>query len=544
MSKFNSGTVRPAVHSPIVTERTPSTTTFEGGAGYVRADTKSELFLLAVANMVGENTFYEKAASRDARYEQLVRTAAAEDPQWTLDFLRWLRLGGNMRSAALVGAAQFVHARLNLADDKPDDQGKNTSRLVIDAVLQRADEPGEFLAYWQSTFGGKKFPYVVMKGVSDAVNRLYNQRSLLKYDSPEHGWRFGDVIDICHPKARSDKGDTPEARALELARKNAVFRYALDRRHNRGEEIPPVLGVFAKRAELMAVPVAERRALLDPDTLNAAGMTWEAVAGWLQGPMDAAAWEAIAPSMGLMALTRNLRNFDQAGVSDTVAQQVAARLADPVEVARSRQLPMRFLSAYKTAPSLRWSWPLEQALNASLANVPALKGRTLVLVDRSGSMWSPLSGKSDLMRSDAAAVFGTALAMRSEQADLVQYGTSSAVVSFAQGESILPVVRDRFGNMGGTNTWGAVRQHYRGHSRVVIVTDEQSHDSYGRDYHPGGFGKDVPIYIWNLAGYRTGTMPSGSGNNHVFGGLSDAAFRMIPLLEAGRDGAWPWVAVG
>lgn len=543
MSKFNTAGVRPAVHSPISSETTPSTRTFEGGSGYVR-DLHSELYLLAVANMVGENTFYEKAGSRDARYEQLVQAAALDDPKWTLEFLRWLRLGANMRSAAVVGAAHFVKARLDLADDKPDDNAKNTSRLVIDAVLQRADEPGEFLAYWQATFGGKKFPYVVMKGIGDAVNRLYTERALLKYDSPERGWRFGDVIDICHPKPRVDTdGLEPDERERQLARKTALFRHALDRRHGRGQEIPPILTVLTKRAELMAAAPATRRALLDPATLRSAGMTWEAVSGWLQGPMDAAAWEAIIPSMGVMALARNLRNFDQAGVSNAVAEQVAAKLADPEEVRASRQFPFRFLSAYKAAPSLRWAWPLEQALNHSLSNVPELRGRTLVLVDRSGSMfYDRVSAKSDLTRAEAAAVFGTALAMRSEQADLVQYDDRSAAVPFVKGESLLPIVKDRFAGGGGTATWAAVRNHYRGHDRVVIVTDEQSHDSYGREYHPGGFSKDVPIYIWNLAGYRVGTMPSGSGNNHVFGGLTDAAFRMIPLLESGRDGSWPWVA--
>ena len=90
---------------------------------------------------------------------------------------------------------------------------------------------------------------------------------------------------------------------------------------------------------------------------------------------------------------------------------------------------------------------------------------------------------------------------------------------------------------GGTATWAAVQQHYKGHDRVVIVTDEQTRDSYR-----GGLPSNVPVYVWNVAGYRAGSMPSGSGSTHVFGGLTDAAFRMIPLLESGRDGSWPWVA--
>ncbi|NED90580.1 TROVE domain-containing protein, partial [Streptomyces sp. SID11233] len=50
----------------------------------------------------------------------------------------------------------------------------------------------------------------------------------------------------------------------------------------------------------------------------------------------------------------------------------------------------------------------------------------------------------------------------------------------------------------------------------------------------------VPMYTWNLAGYERGHAPSGGRNRHAFGGLTDAAFRMIPLLERGRDAAWPW----
>jgi hypothetical protein len=137
-------------------------------------------------------------------------------------------------------------------------------------------------------------------------------------------------------------------------------------------------------------------------------MTWESLAGWLQGPMDAAARQAVIPSMGYMALLRNLRNFDDAGVPDQLAEQVAARLSDPRQVAVASQLPMRFLSAYRAAPQLRWAAALETALQESLAQAPALTGRTLVLVDRSGSMFGPVSVRSELTRADAAAVFGTA----------------------------------------------------------------------------------------------------------------------------------------
>lgn len=84
-----------------------------------------------------------------------------------------------------------------------------------------------------------------------------------------------------------------------------------------------------------------------------------------------------------------------------------------------------------------------------------------------------------------------------------------------------------------------MRRHYRGHDRVLIVTDEQA------SYHSAGdpteqVPADIPVYTWNLVGYRPGHGPSGSADRHTFGGLTDAAFRMVPLLESGRNADWPW----
>ncbi|MFF5043928.1 TROVE domain-containing protein [Streptomyces nigra] len=527
MARFNT---RAAKAQP--TSRVTSTgrvlRTYEGGRGRER-DARSELFLLAVANFVSQKTFYESGADRDDRFAALVRELAVSDPEWTAGLLGWLRTEGNLRTAALVGAAEYVKARLDAgACDGP------ANRRVVDSVLRRPDEPGELLAYWTATYG-RNVPKPVKRGIADAVRRLYSGKSLLKYDTASKGYRFGDILNLTHAAPDPAKPWQGE-----------LFRYALDRRHHPETAVPPAAdAVLTAHRELMAVPVGQRRALVTSEggaeRLAAAGMTWEALAGWLQGPMDKAAWEAVIPSMGVMALVRNLRNFDEAGVSDEMAARVAARISDPAEVARSRQFPFRYLAAYRHAPSLRWAYPLEQALGHSLAHVPALPGRTLILVDRSGSMfWSRLSDRSELNRADAAAIFGTALALRARKADLVEFGSTSAAVPFRAGESVLKIL-GRFGDLGGTDTTGAVRAHYRRHDRVLIVTDEQyapSHHGDPTEQVPA----DVPVYTWNLAGYRAGHGPSGTGNRHTFGGLSDAAFRMVPLLESARDADWPWAA--
>ncbi|MGW1213250.1 TROVE domain-containing protein [Streptomyces sp. NPDC002499] len=526
MSRFNRKSARAQPVSR-VTSTGRVLRTYEGGRGRER-DARSELFLLAIANFVSQQTFYETGTDRDDRYARLVHRLAVEDPAWTAGLLDWLRGEGNLRTASIVGAAEYVKARLDAGvTDGP------SNRTVVASVLRRPDEPGELLAYWTSQYG-RAVPKPVKRGIADAVQRLYSGKSLLKYDTVSKGYRFGDILNLVHAAPDPDKPWQGE-----------LFRYALDRRHNPDTALPPTSSrTLVAHRELMALPVEDRRAVVTSEggaeRLAEAGVTWEALAGWLQGPMDKAAWEAVIPSMGAMALVRNLRNFDQAGVSDEVAERVAARISDPAEVARSRQFPFRYLAAYRHAPSLRWAYPLERALGHSLANVPALPGRTLVLVDRSGSMWARLSDRSELNRADAAAIFGTALALRAADADLVEFGTTNRRLDFRRDESVLKIL-DRFGSLGGTDTTSAVRAHYRGQDRVLIVTDEQY--AYNRHGDPTEqVPAHIPVYTWNLAGYRAGHGPSGRANRHTFGGLGDAAFRMVPLLEAAQDADWPWAA--
>jgi hypothetical protein len=538
MSKFNRGTTAVAVKSPVVTEDQPSGRTFEGAPGYAR-EAKAELFLLAVSHL-GEDSFYEKAGARDVRLTGLVRQVATEDPEWMTGFTGWLRSEAQMRTSSVTIAADALKAML--------DAGKPGGRKLVAGALQRADEPGELLAYWRSKYG-RKLPIALNRGIADAVQRLYTEFSLLKYDSRDAALRFGDVIELVNPRYHNKEYGTW---------RDALYRYAIERRHNRDNPVPEQLAMIRANAALRKRAAESPAVLLDADALKAAGLTWEDALSLAGSKLDKAKlWAALIPSMGYMALLRNLRGFDEAGVPDDVAAMVSARLADREQVAKSRQFPFRFLSAYRAVPSLRWAYPLERALNGSLSNVPALKGRTLVLVDRSPSMWDQKFSKhSDMPWADAAAIFGVAVALRAEHADLAEFGWENGPVAFTRAESVLKIV-ERFRQLSGTDIPSAVKRFYAGHDRVVIVTDEQtrpgwlpSNASHGRHYgYNGGLPetlvddlipRHVPLYMWNFGGYGHGAAPSGQGQRHTFGGLTDSAFRMVPLLESGRDAAWPW----
>jgi len=176
MTKLNpKGGAPTMVQSPVQTTGVRAHTE-EGHRGYER-DAKSELFLLAVANMVGEDTFYEGASERDARYRDLIHAVVAEDPEWVAALVPYLRDTMQMRSASVVMAAEYVRA------------GGPSGRAVVDAALQRADEPGEILAYWATRYG-RAFPKPLKRGVADAVQRLYNERAVLKYNTDllRGGW--------------------------------------------------------------------------------------------------------------------------------------------------------------------------------------------------------------------------------------------------------------------------------------------------------------------------------------------------------------------
>ncbi|GAA3439099.1 hypothetical protein [Kutzneria kofuensis] len=167
-----------------------------------------------------------------------------------------------MRSASIVGAAEFAYAR-----SEP-----GMTRQVVNSVLQRADEPGEFLSYWL-TVHGRTIPKPVKRGIGDAVRRLYDERALLKWDSEARGVRMGDVLNLTHPKPTESW-------------QGALFTHALDRRYGNAAEIPAHLSVLQAREELLAWPVERRRELFagGRDAGAEAGrMTWESVAGWLQG---------------------------------------------------------------------------------------------------------------------------------------------------------------------------------------------------------------------------------------------------------------------
>lgn len=278
------------------------TTTFEHGPGFAR-EPRGELFLRATTMFYGQDSFYEDAAVSDARSKELARDLAVTDWGWFSEFLVWLRSKGNIRTMSSVLAAEGVQARLNskvhgtwnrpvpvTEDGQPIGPGLDTTdllsnRQVIDKVLQRPDEPGKMLLYyfenfvpgWKpGSFTSKSVPQPIKRGLGDALTRMLNQRQALRYDKPGDKIRLGDVIEICHPKAKDEL-------------QGILFRHLITSRHDREGYEPPVeLDEIRARWVLNGFPPAEREAFAktistDP---NAAVLWRKALAGsWEWGKL-------------------------------------------------------------------------------------------------------------------------------------------------------------------------------------------------------------------------------------------------------------------
>lgn len=240
MTRFNTKTAR-ATAKPKA-QVTGVEVNHEGGTGFTHT-VIGELYNLAVVNMVGQKTFYESGETRDARYNTLVETVAVQDWDWLRGMLPWLRSSANIRTASLTGAAHAVHARLAAGEYEGNAD-------LIDAVVQRPDEVAEFIAYWHATFG-RALPKPVKKGLERAVQRLYTERGVLKYDSAARGLRMADVLNLIHAQPRTEKGEGDW--------QGRLFQYLLDERGHRDGKLVDV-PMIAARKELSALSIEDRHA--------------------------------------------------------------------------------------------------------------------------------------------------------------------------------------------------------------------------------------------------------------------------------------------
>lgn len=330
------------------------------------------------------------------------------------------------------------------------------AKLLPD-VIQRADELAEFVSiYWLD--GRQPLSKQVKTGLAAAFGK-FNEYALAKYDR-DGAVKLRDVLFLCHAKA-----ETPE-------------RDALYKRLIAGE-------------------------LQTPDT-------WEVALS--AGADKAATFRRLMAEkkLGTLAFLRNLRGMTDAGIDrdDLRAYSESANI--------DRVLPFRFLAAARAAPTLEGL--LEPMMLRACENRAKLPGRTVVLLDVSGSMDAPVSSKSDITRLDAAC--GVAILLRElcEDVDVVTFSNAVVRVPPRRGFALRDAIVASQPHVG-TYLGAAVTAAPAG-DRLIVLTDEQSAD---RVPAPSGRG-----YMVNVASNRNGV---GYGAWHHIDGWSEAVIDYIEEIE-------------
>jgi hypothetical protein len=251
--------------------------------------------------------------------------------------------------------------------------------------------------------------------------------------------------------------------------------------------------------------------------------TWEvalSAAGRAEGePADkCAVWGRLLAErkLGALALLRNLRNLHTAGVDEKLVFSALA------EMKTERVLPFRFLSAARNAP--QWEEALEKAMFRALEGRTAqLAGHTVLLVDVSGSMGTTISHRSEMRRTDAA--YGLAILLReiAEKVTIYTFSHDAKRVPSLRGMALRDAL-DKSQPHGGTMLGASLKQVEaecrEGYDRLVVITDEQSHDTV-----PAPQGKG---YVINVASARNGV---GYGEWTHIDGWSEAVVEYIAELE-------------
>lgn len=414
------------------------------GAVAKRITPLAELRRSVLSCFLWEGEFYESGQSISERISELcTKVTSLELANLAVE----ARVFMHLRHAPLLLLTELLKKEPSKLVSKQD---------IIERVLLRADELCELVAvYWRN--GKRPLSAQLKKGLAKALAN-FDEHQIAKYNRNNKGdaVKLRDVLRLVHPKAEGER--------------SALYKRIID-------------GTLAV-----------------PDT-------WETALS--AGADKRETFERLLRecNLGDLALLRNLRNMQQAGVDEALVIEALERSAF------SRVYPFRFIAAARAVP--QWEPHIDRALLRRIASLEAPSGLTAVLVDVSGSMNSPLSSRSDMTRADAAAALG---AIFPGYVRLFSFSNRIEEVPPRRGMAGVDAILNSQQHFG-TYLGSAVRWLNENVicDRLVVITDEQSHDSvpnpvaplayminvasakngvgYGRWTHIDGFSENVLSFI-------------------------------------------------
>ncbi len=470
------------------TKNARRTVNLAGGAAYNQTPELQLVSLLLTS--FAQDQFYRGAGQS---IKDLARLVAVTDPEFAAKAALYARNEFGMRSITHVLAAQLARRA----------SGQAWARYFYDRIVRRPDDMLEIAATFRG-LGGKNMSNAMKKGFAVAFAR-FDAYQLAKYRGEGHAFKLVDLVNLVHPAA-NDRN----AEALRLL----------------------VAG------ELKNTDTWEAK-------LTQAGQ--EAENEDEKAGLKAEAWAELLNNgkLGYLALLRNLRNIAEQAPDMTPA--ALAALTNRAAIKKSLVMPFQILvamdaiEASKVSEKRRILNALTDALEISLDNVPRFAGKTLVVLDDSGSMTAPARGNGFGNRSciQLGAVFAAAL-FKSNDADLMRFSDDASYVKANSRDSMMSIARALVKNArsAGTNFHAIFETAGKAYDRIIILSDMQGWMGVGT---PGGVFAQYKkrndanpfVYSFDLAAYGSLQLPE----SKVFclAGFSDKVFDIMKLLESDRQ---------
>lgn len=274
-------------------------------------------------------------------------------------------------------------------------------------------------------------------------------------------------------------------------------------------------------------------------------------------------WAQIARAGSWQMVRQNLNTFARHGVFEQpgLTEAVAAKLRDPVAVAKARVFPYQLMAAFKACgegvpAAVREA--LQDAMEAALVNVPALHGQVVVCPDVSGSMGSPVTGHrlgatSSVRCIDVAALVAAAVLRKNPGARVLPFERDVVKLALNPRDSVMTNAKALAAIGGGGTNCSAplalLNQQRAKVDLVILVSDNES----WVDARRGGATQTLieweklkqrcpqaKLVCIDIQPYAT-TQAMERADILNVGGFSDAVFTMLAQFARGAAGADHWV---
>jgi len=441
------------------------------GAPAKRISVEQALRRSVMACLLWEDSFYESGHEISERIADLVKKVPAEKVS---SIALEARSVMNLRHVPLLLAREMARTY----------HGKIISS-TINSVIQRADELAEFLAiYWKD----KRQPLSkqVRVGLAEAFGK-FDEYELAKYNKDD-AVKLRDVLFLSHAKPK----DVEQANGTS----------------GKSVKIPALSREDYKRGPVLRHPESVLTRLVEGTI--ATPDTWEVALS--AGKNKKETWERLISEkkLGALALLRNLRNMSQAGVPRNIVKE-ALSSAD-----YKRILPFRFVAAALAAPE--YEEFIDEAFLKRMSEMPKIPGRTVVVIDVSGSMYGAgnISKHSDMSRIHAACALGAIFREVCEEP--VIYATAgndgtrihkTALVPNRRGMALVDAIDRMREPLGGggiflTPVMRWIKDQIKTADRTVVFTDEQDCAVASADspIHAEPMGKNA--YLINISVEKNG----------------------------------------